>query len=1180
MKVGSAHGARKNAIGFGELPLAGQTVVDLNLVNNLISSKTLHDISGTVGVIENNCYFMVRKSDGLNVLCAVFVEKFGYKAFGRDLKIAEKMMKLPMRPTTEAIQMTGANIRPIYNRGYQLMAIEMSSQKTGSSTTDVIVNNQRSEFKDLAELGRDIPRTWTPHHRTRALAALKAIAALGYPTDKVMCDMADGGELKNCDFTSQDVRNSTLMFGPNVVHLEGTCNAKPALPSTRQPAETIGEHVAMDPKKFKSPTIGGGNQAYISVDEMSEYVVIVIEPSKTVECTKDAESTIVAHYNQFGWRVKRFSTDHESTLVASQKHLNEVGIVFDQTVPGRHQTLVERAIQTLAKLSQTIKASHNYHLPENLNGELMQHCAMLMNMRPNVKTFPHSPQYLVEGVQPTIPRYAWGITGIFQRKNEVTGARTVTGILVGYDNPDMNRIRAFLPSTNRIVVVLAPQLVLKDPLPEWEFKPKYEARPNANLARKAAESGTPVPVNQNFKIQGSPPISTLDEVTESKANDAVVKERVTPLLIGVETRDIPMVHTRQSIDRELADDLPLRAIESVEPTSVTAETSYNPITMLIPSSTRDIERTVLQQQIPAIRSSSRIPVEKRKGYSQFRFADPESDRANSRYYSCGGISSVPLVHANQVSLQRGLKSDRSADAKAAGIAEIVNMLKTHQALKGIHYYDIPSEHKSRVMMLHMFLKDKSDPAGHYLKMKGRLIIGGNIQDPTTYSSIASPTANPITIMLLVHLLAVFDRECATMDVPAAFLTPPMEDDVHFYGMMDPTTARLAVEVDPSLAQYLSRDGRLYFRLMKYLYGLHQASMVFYKFLVAYFLSKGLTQSAMDPCLFYLNTPEGQVNLVFHVDDIFLTAPTKRLLNKYVTMFKTDLNIETQTESPYSFIGMTLTRDRSSKSVKITMGALTAKLIDTYAKDKKIAVTPSTKGLVDPPYGSNLKHLDPAKLSEFVTIVMTLLFIARFVRPDILFSVTILATRLKDATHNDLSEAIRILRYLNGTRDVGLIFKGAAKAVLEFFVDASHGLINGRGIGAFLATLGSATVLCKCWFLKWITLSSAESEVCALTESVTYVLWMREVYAELGHAQTQPTPVHQDNEAAVRMQTAGTGSFKRSKHLLAKAAFCKQEIDNRTIVPVRTGTELMLCDMITKVLNGPAMRVNMEGASMG
>jgi hypothetical protein len=465
-------------------------------------------------------------------------------------------------------------------------------------------------------------------------------------------------------------------------------------------------------------------------------------------------------------------------------------------------------------------------------------------------------------------------------------------------------------------------------------------------------------------------------------------------------------------------------------------------------------------------------------------------------------------------------------------------------------------------------------------MKGRLIIGGNNQDPTTYSSIASPTANPVTIMLLVHLLAVFNRECATMDVPAAFLTPPMEEDVHFYGMMDPTTAKLAVEVDPSLAKYLSRDGRLYFRLLKYLYGLHQASMVFYKFLVAYFLSKGFTQSAMDPCLFYLNTPEGQVNLVFHVDDIFLTAPTKRLLNKYVLTFKADLNVEVQLESPYSFIGMTLTRDRSNRSVKITMGALTAKLIDTYAKDKPIAVTPSTQSLVDSPEGSDQKKLDQAKLSEFVTIVMTLLFIARFVRPDILFSVTVLATRLKDATVNDFSEAVRILRYLNGTRDVGLIFKGTADAVLRFFVDASHGLINGRGIGAFLATLGSAPILCKCWFLKWITLSSAESEVCALTESVTYMLWMRAVLEELGHAQTSPTPVHQDNEAAVQMQIAGTGSFKRSKHLLAKAMFCKQEIDNGSISLVRTGTNEMLCDMITKVLSGPAMRANMLGASMG
>ena len=43
------------------------------------------------------------------------------------------------------------------------------------------------------------------------------------------------------------------------------------------------------------------------------------------------------------------------------------------------------------------------------------------------------------------------------------------------------------------------------------------------------------------------------------------------------------------------------------------------------------------------------------------------------------------------------------------------------------------------------------------------------------------------------------------------------------------------------------------------------------------------------------------------------------------MFKEDLNVACHLSSPFSFIGMTLTRDRARKSIRVTMGALNDKL---------------------------------------------------------------------------------------------------------------------------------------------------------------------------------------------------------------------------------------------------------------
>jgi hypothetical protein len=227
------------------------------------------------------------------------------------------------------------------------------------------------------------------------------------------------------------------------------------------------------------------------------------------------------------------------------------------------------------------------------------------------------------------------------------------------------------------------------------------------------------------------------------------------------------------------------------------------------------------------RSSGRT---QQKDYSKYRLQNPDIDRNSAKYFLSmredDSDYSSPIVGANHLTMYKASRSDRAQDAEEAGIAEVTNMLKTHKALLGVHFQSIPVELRKKIMMLHMFFKDKTDPAVAYIKMKGRLVIDGRSQDENTYDKIASPTANPITIMLMIHLLAVYDRECATLDVPAAFLTPPMEDNVEFYAVMNAKTAELAIKVDPSLKQYLAKDGRLYFRLLKYLYGLHQASMIF------------------------------------------------------------------------------------------------------------------------------------------------------------------------------------------------------------------------------------------------------------------------------------------------------------------------------------------------------------------
>jgi hypothetical protein len=67
-------------------------------------------------------------------------------------------------------------------------------------------------------------------------------------------------------------------------------------------------------------------------------------PSKSSANIKAAESAITGYYNSHRHRVDEFATDHENTLVATKPYLNQQGIRLDESIPGRHQTLVERLL--------------------------------------------------------------------------------------------------------------------------------------------------------------------------------------------------------------------------------------------------------------------------------------------------------------------------------------------------------------------------------------------------------------------------------------------------------------------------------------------------------------------------------------------------------------------------------------------------------------------------------------------------------------------------------------------------------------------------------------------------------------------------------------------------------------------------------------------------------------------
>jgi hypothetical protein len=202
-------------------------------------------------------------------------------------------------------------------------------------------------------------------------------------------------------------------------------------------------------------------------------------------------------------------------------------------------------------------------------------------------------------------------------------------------------------------------------------------------------------------------------------------------------------------------------------------------------------------------------------------------------------------------------------------------------------------------------------------------------------------------------------------------------------------------------------------------------------------------------------------------------------------------------------------------------------------------------------------------SEYLSLVMGLMYLARFTRPDILMSITFLSTRSQQATEEDWSKLIYVLRYLSGTKNYVMTYKSNIPFQPKISADASHHLHpTGHGQAGMIISNGSAPVAFKSSKIKMITRSSAESELIALEDASTYAIWYSLLLRDLGVSKQKPITIFQDNQSTIIIAIQGP-TFKRTKHLLGRESYIKERILNGDVVLKYLPTGIMTADLLTK-----------------
>ena len=238
-----------------------------------------------------------------------------------------------------------------------------------------------------------------------------------------------------------------------------------------------------------------------------------------------------------------------------------------------------------------------------------------------------------------------------------------------------------------------------------------------------------------------------------------------------------------------------------------------------------------------------------------------------------------------------------------------------------------------------------------------------------------------------------------------------------------------------------------------------------------------------------------------------------------------------------------------------------------------AATPAGEILFDIRDKKEARPLEEERAIAFHHTTAQLLFMAARARQDIQMAVAFLTTRVKSPDEDDWGKLKRVLKYLNGTKYLKLSISVENLAILKWYVDGSHNVHwDRKGHGGAMFTMGKGAVSSYSRKVRLNMRSSTETEWVVADMYMLEMLWSLYFIESQGY-EVECIDLHQDNTSTkLLMKNGRLSSGKKTKHIQAKFFFIKDRIDDWEMTVVNCPNEGMWADILTKPLQGKAIRV--------
>ncbi|GJT53153.1 putative ribonuclease H-like domain-containing protein [Tanacetum coccineum] len=466
--------------------------------------------------------------------------------------------------------------------------------------------------------------------------------------------------------------------------------------------------------------------------------------------------------------------------------------------------------------------------------------------------------------------------------------------------------------------------------------------------------------------------------------------------------------------------------------------------------------------------------------------------------------------------------------------------------------DLP--HGMKVIGTKWVYRNKRDKRGVVVRNKARLVAQGYTQEEgIDYDEVFAPVARIEAIRLFLAFASFMGFIVYQMDVKSAFLYGTIDEEVYVSqppGFVDPDHPKKV------------------YKVVKALYGLHQAPRAWYATLSTFLEKHGYKRGTIDKTLFIKRDKKDIMLVQVYVDDIIFGSTNKSWCDEFEALMKSIFQMSSMGELTF-FLGLQVKQNKAG--IFISQDKYVAEILKKFdLVNVKAAITPKVALTKDAEAIDVDVHLYRSMIGSLMYLTAS--------RPDIMYAVCVCSRFQVTPKISHLNAVKRIFKYLKGKPNLGLWYPRESPFDLEAFSDSDYGGSNldRKSTTGGCQFLGQRLISWQCKKQTIVATSTTEAEYVAAANCYGQVLWVQNQLLDYGF-NFMNTKIHIDNESTICI-VKNPVYHSKTKHIEIRHHFIRDCYEKKLISVEKIHTDLNVADLLTKPFDGP--RFNYLVVSIG